>query len=188
MAERITIYSRIGDRSVDHNSRYCIFSRWSTLSLKIVHKKRDMPADKNFFANFDDNPFHQYLGLTLIDTREDFARLRLVIKETTPTGIGGSVNGGVISTMVDMAAVPAVFSNLREGSEPAGTADLQVTYLRQAHGEWIDAEARVIKRGRQLCTIEVEIKSDKGVICAKGRVLYALRTSEPVMRKEGESN
>ena len=90
--------------------------------------------------------------------------------------------------MVDMAAVPAVFSNLREGSEPAGTADLQVTYLRQAHGEWIDAEARVIKRGRQLCTIEVEIRSDKGVICAKGRVLYALRTSSPVMQKEGESN
>ena len=97
MAERITIYSRIRYRSLDHNSRYCIFSRWTTLSLKIVHKKRDMPADKNFFANFDDNPFHQYLGLTLIDTSEDFARLRLVIKETTPTGIGGSVNGGVIS-------------------------------------------------------------------------------------------
>ncbi len=144
-----------------------------------------MPAVNNFFANFDDNPFHQYLGLTLVDTREDFARLRLAIKDTTPTGIGGSVNGGVISTMVDMAAVPAVFSNLREGSEPAGTADLQVTYLRQAHGEWIDAEARVIKRGRQLCTIEVEIKSDTGIVCAKGRVLYALRASAPAMLKDG---
>lgn len=188
MAMRITIYSKIGGGSVDHNFGYCIFSHWCTLSPKIDHKKRYMPADTNFFDNFDKNPFHQYLGLTLIDTRDDFARLRLVIKDTTPTGIGGSVNGGVISTMVDMAAVPAVFSNLREGSEPAGTADLQVTYLRQAHGEWIDAEARVIKRGRQLCTIEVEIKSDKGVICAKGRVLYALRTSEPVMQKEGESN
>ncbi len=136
-----------------------------------------MSVDKNFFANFDDNPFHQYLGLTLVEHQNDYARIRLGIKDTTPTGIGGSVNGGVISTMVDMAAVPAVFTNLREGSQPAGTADLQVTYLRQAHGKWIDAEASVIKRGRQLCTVEVEIKSDTGVLCAKGRVLYALRSA-----------
>ena len=135
-----------------------------------------MSISNNPFDKFDENPFHQYLGLTLVESRPDFVRLRLKFNETTPTGIGGSVNGGVISTMVDMAAVPAVFNNLREGSTPAGTADLQVTYLRQAHGEWIDAEATVLKRGRQLCTIEVEIKNDKGELCAKGRVLYALRT------------
>lgn len=128
------------------------------------------------FGAFNDNPFHQYLGLELVEARKDFARLRLTVKETTPTGIGGSVNGGVISTMVDMAAVPAVFTNMREGSQPAGTADLQVTYLRQAHGKWIDAEATVIKRGRQICAVEVEIKNDKGELCGKGRVLYALRT------------
>ena len=86
------------------------------------------------FNNFDDNPYHQYLGLRLIETRTDYARLRLTINEQTPTGVGGSVNGGVLSTMVDMAAVPAVFSNMAEKSEPAGTADLQITFLRQAHG------------------------------------------------------
>ena len=64
------------------------------------------------FDNFDENPFHLYLGLRLIETKPDFVRLRLTIKDTTPTGIGGSVNGGVLSTMVDMAAVPAVFSNM----------------------------------------------------------------------------
>ena len=132
-----------------------------------------MKVDNPF--DFDSDPFHQYLGLTLEETREDYARIRLSIHANTPTGIGGSVNGGVLSTMIDMAAVPAVFTNIRAGSEPAGTADLQITYLRQAHGSWIDAEARVIKRGRQLCTIHVEIKNDEGVLCAIGRVLYALR-------------
>lgn len=129
----------------------------------------------HFFDNFDEMPFHQYLGLSLAETRPDYARLRLYINETTPTGVGGSVNGGVLSTMVDMAAVPAVFTCLREGSEPAGTADLQITYLRQAHGEWVEAEATVIKRGRQLCTIHVDIRNPEGELCATGRVLYALR-------------
>ena len=118
---------------------------------------RPTPIDPGFFEGFDDIPFHRYLGLALVERRDGFARLRLTVNETTPTGIGGSVNGGVIATMIDMATIPAVFTGLREGSVPAGTADLQVTYLRQAHGRWVDAEATVIKRGRQLCTVEVRI-------------------------------
>jgi len=129
----------------------------------------------DFLSSFEDNPFHRYLGLEVLEAKPDFARLRLTITEQTPTGIGGSVNGGVIATMIDLAAIPAVFAGLREGSQPAGTADLQVTYLRQSHGKWIDAEAAVIKRGRQLCTIEVSIVNDSGELCARGRVLYALR-------------
>ena len=135
-----------------------------------------MPTE-TIFDNFDENPFHQYLGLKLVETRPDFVRLRLTINQTTPTGIGGSVNGGVLSTMVDMAAVPAVFSNMLPGSEPAGTADLQITYLRQSHGKWVDAEATVVKRGRQLCTVQVDIKDSEGQLCAIGRVLYALRST-----------
>ena len=137
-----------------------------------------LPADRlAFFERFDDVPFHRYLGLTLAEWRLDEARLRLTLTDQTPTGIGGSVNGGVIATLVDMAVIPAVFSGLREGSQPAGTADLQVTYLRQAHGAWIDASARVIKRGRQLCVVEVSVVNDEGTLCARGRVLYALRAA-----------
>lgn len=130
-----------------------------------------------FMAGFDDNAFHRYLGMKLIEAKPDFARLRLTISEDTPTGIGGSVNGGVIATLIDVAVIPAVFAGMREGSAPAGTADLQVTYLRQAHGAWIDAEATVIKRGRQLCTVEVSVINDAAELCARGRVLYALRSA-----------
>jgi uncharacterized protein (TIGR00369 family) len=133
------------------------------------------PIQPEFFERFDDIPFHRYLGLTLQERRDGYARLRLVRTENTPTGVGGSVNGGVIATLIDMAVLPAVFTGMREGSVPAGTADLQVTYLRQAHGAWIDAEAQVIKRGRQLCYVEVSIVNDGGELCARGRVLYALR-------------
>jgi len=127
------------------------------------------------FASFDDDPFHRYLGLRLMERRDGYARLRLEVRETTPAGIGGSVNGGVIATLVDMAALPAVFTGMREGGHPAGTADLQVSYLRQAHGAWIEGEAVVEKRGRQLCYVDVDVRNDAGTLCARGRVLYALR-------------
>lgn len=132
-------------------------------------------AQPALFEHFDEAPFHRYLGLTLVERRDDYARLRLTVSEHTPTGIGGSVNGGVIATLIDLAAVPAVFTGLRDGVRPAGTADLQVSFLRQAHGAWLDGEAEVIKRGRQLCVVEVSVSNDSGVLCAKGRVLYALR-------------
>lgn len=124
----------------------------------------------------DEDPFHQYLGMTVEETQPDYARLRITLNETTPQGVGGSVNGGVLATLLDMAAVSAVFTNMHEGSEAAGTADLQISYLRQAHGKHIDAEARVIKRGRQLCTVQVDIHNDEGQHCATGRVLYAIKS------------
>ena len=79
--------------------------------------------------------------------------------------------------MVDMAAVGAVFSKAMPNSVPAGTADLSITYLRQARGEWLDARATVIKRGRQLSTITIDVVNDEGVLCCSGKVLYAMRTA-----------
>ena len=77
--------------------------------------------------------------------------------------------------MVDMAAVAASLQ-MPEKAMPAGTADLQITYLRQP----LDYLARSLKSssGRQLCTIQVAIVNPEGVTCCVGRVLYALRPIE----------
>ena len=133
-------------------------------------------STEGFLERFDDIPLHKYLGLTLAEVKPDYGRLRLFKTETTPTGIGGSVNGGVLATMVDMAAIVAIFSKSLPGTEPAGTADLSITYLRQAQGEWVDAIATMVKRGRQLSTIDVSIVNDRGILCCRGRVLYAMHS------------
>ena len=125
--------------------------------------------------DFNSDPFHQYLGLTLEETAQNFARVKLKIGTNTPSGINNSVHGGVLATMIDMAAVTAVFASMREDDIPGGTADLQISYLRQAHGDWLEAKATVLKKGRQLATIQVGIMNNEGTICASGRVLYAFK-------------
>ena len=40
-------------------------------------------------------------------------------------------------------------------------------------GARVYADATVVKRGRQLAMVEVEIANDAGTLCAKRRVLYA---------------
>ena len=133
----------------------------------------------DFIEQFDALPFHQYLGLTLVEAKSGYGRIALRRSDSTPTGIGGSVHGGVLAAMVDIAMLVAVLPDLGEAKMPAGTADLGITYLRQAQGEVIYATAKVIKSGRQLASIEVDITDDEGTLCAKGRTLYAFRSGSP---------
>lgn len=128
-----------------------------------------------FRAHFDQEPFHRMLGITVLERRPGFGRICLTRTPETPTGIGGSVHGGVLASMVDIAMLVAVFADLGPDDQPAGTAELGISYLRQAQGKQILADATVIKRGRQLAMIEVEISGEDGRLCAKGRTLYAFR-------------
>ena len=128
-------------------------------------------------ASFAEFPLHRLLGLTLEEVRPGFSRIRMATSPLTLAGIGGSVHGGLLAALVDIAMLEALFATFGPGSQPAGTADLNITYLRPALGPHIYAEAKVLKAGRMLCTTEVEITDENGKLCAKGRTLYALRPS-----------
>jgi len=132
---------------------------------------------ESFKREFDADPYHAGLGITVVSRGQGRGCIRLDKGPTTPGGIGGSVHGGVLASMVDTAMLVAVFSDLPDNAVPAGTADLSITYLRPAHGSYVLADATVVKRGRQLAVIDVDLTNDAGTLCAKGRVLYALRSA-----------
>jgi uncharacterized protein (TIGR00369 family) len=157
----------------------------------MVDEARDRPgqADRERARRtFDDNPLHQLLGLTIEEARPSFARLRMRTNRITGGqgetaeggGVGGSVHGGLLAAMVDIAALQAVLNSLQPGDRPAGTADLNITYLRPALGEQICADATILRKGRQLIIIDVSITDPAGRLCSKARVIYALRREDPV--------
>lgn len=127
--------------------------------------------------DFDEYPLHKALGVRLEEVRPGFARIVLHTSSLTFGGVGGSVHGGVLAAMVDMATLEALFPMFEPADRPSGTADLNITYLRPALGERITAEATVLRKGRQLAVVEVEILGGEGQLCAKGRALYALRST-----------
>ena len=136
------------------------------------------PEDFATFKDlFDSDPYHQSLGVTVLERHADYGKIVLNKGADTPAGIGGSVHGGVLAAMVDIVMLVALFAEPRANEEPAGTAELSITYLRQTHGDHIYAEGRVIKRGRQLAMVEVDITDDNGKLCARGKVLYAFRAA-----------
>ena len=126
-------------------------------------------------VRFDDQPLNKMLGITIVSRSKGRGRICLRKDENTPGGVGGSVHGGILAAMVDIVMLVAVFTEMKENQTPAGTADLSINYLRQTHGEHIYADGRVVKIGRQLATVHVEITDDDGTLCAFGRTLYAFR-------------
>ncbi len=53
-------------------------------------------------ANFDAIPYHRVLGITVLERRPSYGKIVLLKDENTPSGIGGSVHGGVLAAMVDI--------------------------------------------------------------------------------------
>ena len=62
-----------------------------------------MPPVQKFLAEFDANPFHQMLGITLIERRAGYGRIMLTRNEQTPAGVGGSVGSAFLPDAQNIA-------------------------------------------------------------------------------------
>ena len=129
--------------------------------------------------DFDEFPLHRALGVKLLHVMAGSARCVLETTPMTASGVGGGVHGGVLAAVLDMVMLEAIVPMIGPGEQPAGTADLNITYMRPALGARIYAEATVIKKGRSLAVVEVSITDEQGRLCAKGRTLYAIRPLAP---------
>jgi acyl-CoA thioesterase len=124
---------------------------------------------------FNSLPLYRQLGLTLEEARPGFARVVMATSPLTMGGVGGSVHGGLLAALVDIAMLEAMFPTFEPTDQPAGTADLNITYLRPALGPKVIAEGTVLRKGKTLAVTEVSIFDAEDKLCAKGRTIYVLR-------------
>ncbi|MCW2497547.1 PaaI family thioesterase [Jatrophihabitans sp.] len=88
---------------------------------------------------------------------------------------GRTLHGGAAATLVDSVGSIAIVS-----ADPAGrfgvSVDLNITWLAPApEGEWIQVEATVLKTGRNLAFVAVDIRREADhVLVAQGRMTKSL--------------
>ena len=133
------------------------------------------PSSMDIIHQFlNTSPYVKHLGIQPISIQPGVATLALPFKESLVT-IGTIVHGGAIASLIDTAAAIAAFS---EGEVPANgrgtTANLTVSYLAAAQKEDVQAIARVLRRGRNLVFLDVEVVGTSGNLVAKGMVTYKL--------------
>lgn len=123
---------------------------------------------------FPHSPYVGHLGMQLTGMQPGMATLTLPFREALVT-IGTVVHGGAIASLIDTAAMVAAWS---EGEVPARargtTVNMTVAYLSAAQQEDLRATARVLRRGRNLVYLDVEVTGTSGDTVAKGLVTYKL--------------
>ncbi|HEX7733380.1 MAG TPA: PaaI family thioesterase [Ktedonobacteraceae bacterium] len=120
------------------------------------------------------SPFVGHLGIQLVDMQNDQATLKLPFTSSLVT-IGQTVHGGALASLIDTTAMVAAWSGAGALENPRGTTvGLTVSYLAAAQGEDVSATAHVLRRGRSLVYLDVEVESASGTLVAKGLVTYKL--------------
>jgi uncharacterized protein (TIGR00369 family) len=121
-----------------------------------------------------ESPFVRHLGIRLESLTPGRAILHLPFQPSLAT-LGDVVHGGALASLVDTSAMAAAWSDAEVPGQLRGTTvGLTISYLAPAKGEDLEAEARVLRRGRNLCFLEVEVRTTSGSVVAKGLVTYKL--------------
>ena len=102
-------------------------------------------------------PFAVHAGVRIVSLEPGEARLALDYRPEVAT-MGTTIHGGAIATLVDTAAAAAAWSGAEVSEQPRGsTVGLTVNYLAPAQAESVEATATVLRRGRRLVTVAVDV-------------------------------
>jgi uncharacterized protein (TIGR00369 family) len=120
------------------------------------------------------SPYVGHLGMRLIDVQPGSATLALPFDERLIT-IGTVVHGGAIASLIDTVAMVAAWSDAALPETFRGsTVGMTVSYLAPANREDVTATARVLRRGRSLVYLDVDVQAASGTLVAKGLVTYKI--------------
>jgi uncharacterized protein (TIGR00369 family) len=124
--------------------------------------------------------FHQWLGVKLVSLDETGIVSRMPWRaEFVSDPDRGYAHGGVLASLIDLAADYAIAARLGRG---APTVDMRVDYHRAAMPGPLVARAAVIKVGGTLATAEARVFDERDELIASGRALFFTRA--PSAKKE----
>jgi uncharacterized protein (TIGR00369 family) len=131
-------------------------------------------------ARCEGTPYHIALGIRVEAVTRDHVRVRVPYKDDN-SNPGRALHGGVAASTIDICGTLAAWTGFtpRPGFE-AGTLDLSVNYLAAAIGEDIVATGTVLRRGKEIVYVDVDIRNDAQKPIAKG--LVTVRAADPARR------
>lgn len=111
-------------------------------------------------------PFNRLVGLRAEAVAKGWCR---VVCDILPEHCNprGSVHGGMIATLADVAGgIAAIYASGEP--RPMVTQSAVLHYLRPLEGRRMTAEGQVVKAGRRTCLSRVEIRDEEERLCCTG--------------------
>lgn len=114
---------------------------------------------------FDEAPFVRELGMELVAAGQGSAISTLSI-EPRHLQQDGFVHAGVVSTLADHTGGAAGWT-LVEPSQTVLTIEFHIRFLNPARGPVLSCEAKVLRGGKRITTVESEVRNADGELAAK---------------------
>ena len=119
---------------------------------------------------FGNIPYARLLGIQFEHAARGAASLSMDARPELER-FGGIIHGGALASLVDTASAFAVLSTLA-AEEQTVTVDLTLHYLRPATEGKLTAHAHVLRAGRRLATVSIEVKSESGALLVTALTTY----------------
>ncbi len=114
-------------------------------------------------------PIVKTLGISLVRVDEGEIEAKMPRKGMYD-GIYESLHGGILMTLADSVAAFAILT-LTNAEEMMATTDMNIRFLAPCLTE-VTAKARIIKLGRSLCPVAVDLYDAEGTHVAVAQVSY----------------
>ena len=115
-------------------------------------------------------PYAAFIGLELGEMKPGEANLYLDVRDELKQN-QGVVHGGAVASLIDTAAAFAVVTKLESG-ERVTTSDLTIHYLRPITSGRLKAVARIVRGGRRVFVLSVDVWNDQQVLVATALTSY----------------
>ena len=125
-------------------------------------------------ARIKRGPYHQWLGLSVTEVGDGEITIEVPWRdEFIVNPDGGYIHGGILATLVDLAADWAIATKL---GRPYPTVDIRVDYHRAAVKTGLRVKGRIVRLGSTFTTSEAFVEDDQGRLLASGRGTYFTNT------------
>ena len=115
-------------------------------------------------------PYAKFLGLELGEVASGEATIHLAVRDELKQN-QGVVHGGAIASLIDTASAFALLAYI-DVHERVTTTDLTIHYLRPITAGRMAATARIVRGGRRLFVLSVEVRNDRNVLVATAVTTY----------------
>src|ERR1043165_808320 len=109
-------------------------------------------------------PYANFLGLELGEILPGEVRIHIEIRDELKQN-QGVVHGGAIASLIDTASAFAVLTQIEE-DERVTTTDLTIHSLRPASSGRLVATARIVRGGRRLFVLSVDVHDTAAALIA----------------------
>jgi uncharacterized protein (TIGR00369 family) len=116
-------------------------------------------------------PLHDRMGLQILK-RSGPTIVSMELNEEVRGAFDGSVHGGMLATLADVACALSTWGNYDADAEVPVTTDIHVRFYRQPDSGPITAEAQLVHGGRRILTSECSIVDGKSRELARATATF----------------